>query len=217
VKASGDYFSNHGRLTRFPWSLYHAPLAGQIAEVLASRTAPEVLVVGCGLEPSIAGAPQATRFFACDIDERAVETCRDAHPDMRDRIALCPSLYDLPEWPQRSRGFDVVVAKEVVEHLDDPVRWARALAAQVAPGGELVLTTPNYGRFSTLPLIEATILEWIARRDGFSRRHIHPSRFDAKRLRALDVGEGMALVSVEAAWTRWALIGRWIRVVEPSR
>jgi len=209
-----DYFANHARHTRFPWSLYHAPLAGRIAAVLAKRSAPNVLIVGCGLEPSIAGAPADTRFFACDIDGRAVDACRDAHPSMRDRILKCPSVYELPEWPELTRGFDVIVAKEVVEHLDDPARWSRALAARVAPGGELVLTTPNYGRFSTLPWLEATVLEWVARRDGFSRRHIHPSKFDAKRLEALDVGEGMAFVSVEAAWTGWALIGRWRRVAE---
>ena len=107
--------------------------------------------------------------------------------------------------------FDVVVAKEVIEHVLEPARWAQVLAARVRPGGTLVLTTPNYGRFSTLPLLESTVLEWIARRDGFSRRHIHPTKFDRRRLEQLDVGPGMRLLSVDRTRTGWALVGRWRR------
>jgi 2-polyprenyl-3-methyl-5-hydroxy-6-metoxy-1,4-benzoquinol methylase len=214
MTASGDYFSNHARHTRFPWSLYHAPLAAAIAGALRSRPAPRVLVVGCGLEPTIPGAPPATIFYACDLDARAVDACRAAHPELADRIAVCPSTYELPDARAFQEGFDVVVAKEVVEHVDDPARWARALAQRVAVGGELILTTPNYGRLSTLPLLEATLLEWVARRDGFSRRHIHPSRFDRKRLAALSVGDGMELVSVKVTTFGWALVGRWRRARE---
>ena len=50
--------------------------------------------------------------------------------------------------------------------------------------------------------------------DGFTRRDIHPSRFDARSFAALEVGDGMKLVSVKAAWFGWALIGHWKRVVE---
>jgi hypothetical protein len=105
----------------------------------------------------------------------------------------------------------VVIAKEVVEHTLEPARWARALSARLAEGGTLLLTTPNYGRLSTLPLIEATVLEWLARRDGFSRRHIHPTKFDKRRLEALDVGPGMRLVSVRRTLTGWSLLGTWRR------
>ncbi len=38
---------------------------------------------------------------------------------------------------------DVVVAGEVIEHLDDPGRFLDGLHALVAPGGLLVVTTPN--------------------------------------------------------------------------
>src|SRR5262249_54724751 len=48
-----DYFANHERARKFPWTLYHAPLERDLAHFLA-RAADEhpsgsVLVVGCGL------------------------------------------------------------------------------------------------------------------------------------------------------------------------
>jgi SAM-dependent methyltransferase len=206
------YFTNHERRVRFPWSIYHRGLARRLAAVVrASGRSPRVLVVGCGLEPYVDGGPPAATYYGCDLDPRTIEACRAVYPEMSERLQLCPSPDSLPERGDFGGLFDVVVAKEVIEHIPEPAPWARLLARKVAPGGSLVLTTPNYGRLSTLPLLEATILELVARRDGFSRRHIHPSRFDAASLAALDTGPGMKLVGVETTFTRWAMVGRWTR------
>jgi len=209
---SDDYFSNHGRKDRFPWSLYHRPLTRPIARTIAEYGAPaKVLIVGCGLEMDIPGAPPGTVFYGCDVDARAIEACRRASPSSAGRFAVCPGPYELPTEGELDRPFDVIVAKEVVEHVLEPERWAQVLARRLVPGGLLVLTTPNYGRLSTLPVLEYTLLELLARRDGFSRRHIHPTKFDAARLRDLDVGPEMRLLSVRRTFTGWALIGIWRR------
>jgi 2-polyprenyl-3-methyl-5-hydroxy-6-metoxy-1,4-benzoquinol methylase len=207
------YFSNHTRRTRFPWSLYHGDLARRLAAcVRATGPSPRVLVVGCGLEPFVDGGPPEATYYGCDLDPLAIEACKKELPRMRDRLAVCPSPTELPDEPAFREPFDVVVAKEVIEHVPEPAPWAQMLARKVRSGGSLVLTTPNYGRFSTLPLIEATVLELVARRDGYSRRDIHPSRFDRASFAALDTGPGMKLAGVETTWTRWALVGRWTRV-----
>ena len=207
------YFKNHSRRVRFPWSIYHRGLERRLAAILrASGPAPRVLVVGCGLEPIIEGGPAGTTYFGCDLDPRAIDACRETYPEMSERLAVCPSDDALPDEGAFREPFDVVVAKEVIEHVVAPARWAQVLAKKVRAGGSLALTTPNYGRFSTLPVLEATILELVARRDGYSRRDIHPSRFDPESLAALDTGTGMVLVGVETTWTRWAMIGRWTRV-----
>jgi 2-polyprenyl-3-methyl-5-hydroxy-6-metoxy-1,4-benzoquinol methylase len=210
---SPDYFANHRRAGRFPWSLYHRALTRPIARAIAAHgSSARVLVVGCGLEPVIPGAPTTVDIFACDIDPRAIEACKRAHPDRAHRFAVCPDAYALPEEHDFAGLFDVVVAKEVIEHTLDPSRWARMLAHRLVVGGTLILTTPNYGRMSTLPLLESTILEWLARRDGFSRKHIHPSKFDKRRFARLDVGDDMRLLSVETTLTGWSLIGMWRRL-----
>ena len=207
-----DYFANHERRRRFPWSLYHDALNKHIAAVLHEYgPRPRVLVVGCGLQPIVDGGPVRAEYHGCDIDPRAIDRCRETFPLLEGRLAVCPGEYELPSEGPFAERFDVVVAKEVVEHLADPVRFAHALAHKVAPAGELVLTTPNYGRLSALPWLEATVLEWVARLDGYSRKDIHCTRFDRRRLAALDVGAGLGLISARAAFPGWALVGRWKR------
>lgn len=204
------YFDNHRRKDRFPWCLYHKEISWRIARAIRSYGAtPTVLVVGCGLEPRTEAAHAI--HYGCDVDAEAIAQCKQLYPDMADRLAVCHDANALPSSDRLPERFDVVLAKEVVEHLDDPAPWAQMLADRVRPGGHLLLTTPNYGRFSTLPLIEATVLEVIARRDGYSRKHIHPSKFDRTRLAQLDVGANMELDSVITTLTGWTLLGAWRR------
>ena len=166
-----EYFVNHRRRTRFPWSLYHGDIDRRIASAVRDHgPAPRVLVVGCGLEPFVPGVEDAI-CFACDLDKEAIEACRSVHPEMASQLAVCAGPDRLPENPGFEGPFDVVVAKEVVEHVTAPRTWAGTISRGLRPGGELVLTTPNYGRLSTLPLIESTILELLARKDALKREN----------------------------------------------
>jgi len=51
--------------------------------------------------------------------------------------------------------FDLVCALEVIEHVADKADFVAALAARLAPGGLLVLSTPNRTARSRLLLVEA--------------------------------------------------------------
>ncbi|WP_242126097.1 bifunctional 2-polyprenyl-6-hydroxyphenol methylase/3-demethylubiquinol 3-O-methyltransferase UbiG [Sphingobium sp. Sx8-8] len=50
-------------------------------------------------------------------------------------------------------GFDLVTSMEVIEHVADPAAFAAALAAKLAPGGLLVMSTPNRTPLSRLAMI----------------------------------------------------------------
>jgi SAM-dependent methyltransferase len=209
LTTAAPYFVNHDRRGRFPWSLYHRDLGRRLATAVGALPAaqPRVLVVGCGLEPFVPGV-EGPVYYGVDLDAAAISACRARYPDMAERLATCEEPYALPSGGAFDAPFDAVVAKEVIEHVHNPSRWAQALAERLAVGGELLITTPNYGRFSTLPLLEATLLELFARRDGYSRMHIHPSRFSRRRLQALSI-PGMELLQIENTLTRWALFARW--------
>jgi 2-polyprenyl-3-methyl-5-hydroxy-6-metoxy-1,4-benzoquinol methylase len=202
---SSDYFANHVRARKFPWTLYHQPLEDNLARFLdtvaAEHPTGEVLVVGCGLLHEIDGAPAGLRFHVADIDARAVE----AVLAKRDPRITGGSVVEPEAAIDLGRPFAAIYAKEVVEHVLAWPAWLAGLRRALVPGGRLWLSTPNYGE-PWLPAIESTVLELIARRDGFSRREIHPTRFSrsslARGLRSI----GFDDVTARVTPTRLAII-----------
>jgi SAM-dependent methyltransferase len=96
----------------------------------------------------------------------------------------------------QSAPFDLVVAGEFIEHVNDPLRFLARLR-QTLPGLELVLTTPNgpsaanalmgcIGREAQHPDHLANfsfkILHTLCRRAGFTQFEIRPYRFFATEL-----------------------------------
>lgn len=49
--------------------------------------------------------------------------------------------------------FDLVTSMEVVEHVSDPAAFVAALAARMAPGGLMILSTPNRTALSRVAMI----------------------------------------------------------------
>jgi len=67
-----DYFANHAKARKFPWTLYHRPLERDLARFLADVHG-TVLVVGCGLLHELDVAPPGVQFVVADVDARAVD------------------------------------------------------------------------------------------------------------------------------------------------
>ncbi|HEY5924100.1 MAG TPA: methyltransferase domain-containing protein [Kofleriaceae bacterium] len=202
--AQPDYFANHERARKFPWTLYHAPLERDLnhflARVASEHASGSVLVVGCGLLHEIDAAPAGLRYTVADIDPRAVEAVM-ARKDPR----IVAGKVVVPERPiDLGTKFVAIYAKEVIEHIHAWPTWRAGLRRALVPGGRLWLSTPNYGE-PWLPTLESTVLEMVARRDGFTRRHIHPTRFSKRSLaRGLDAA-GFAGVHARVMPTRLAI------------
>jgi 2-polyprenyl-3-methyl-5-hydroxy-6-metoxy-1,4-benzoquinol methylase len=217
MTAPADYFVNHARARRFPWTLYHQPLERDLArflrQVAAEQPSGEVLSVGCGLLHEIDAAPSGLGFHVADIDERAVAAVL-ARRDRR----ITGGTVVAPEQPidhslrrelGPSRRFAAIYAKEVVEHVRAWPSWLTGLRRALAPGGRLWLSTPNYGE-PWLAALESTVLELIARRSGFSRRELHPTRFSRRSLARGLLAAGFEEIDVRVAPARLALTA-WAR------
>ncbi len=210
----GDYFANHARARQFPWTLYHKPLERDLARFLEGVTpGGEVLVIGCGLLHEIDEAPAGLRYFVVDIDERAVDAVHQ-----RDDKRIVGGCVVPPETPLdqvlgsvlgTKHRFAAIYAKEVVEHVLAWPAWLVGLRKSLAPDGRLWLSTPNYGE-PWLPALESTVLELVARRSGFSRKHIHPTRFSRRSLDRGLTAAGFQDVDVRSTPTRLALTA-WAR------
>lgn len=116
-----------------------------VRELLGDLSGKRILDYGCGtgffaVYAAEAGAGQVV---AIDAEESAVRTAR-AVAQMRGVGSLCTFLHR-DEFPQEfSDGrMDLVLMKDVIEHVKDDQALLNAAAAALVPGGRLVLSTQN--------------------------------------------------------------------------
>lgn len=110
------------------------------ATLVAGR---RVLDAGCGEGFGTSTlAAVATEVVGVDYSADAVAECRRLWCG-NERPNLRFELVDLARPTGFDERFDVVLSFQVIEHLADAQAFLVALAARLAPGGTLVLTTPN--------------------------------------------------------------------------
>lgn len=114
----------------------HAPRAA------AGGGPPRLLDVGCGtgfLLERLAGRGWTGVGVDLSPESVAHATRRLEEIGAADRLtAVVGSAYEPPAGP-----FDLITLTDVLEHLEDPRACLAALRAQLAPGGLLVISTPN--------------------------------------------------------------------------
>lgn len=127
----------------------HWGIAAQERHPLAGKCA---LDVGCGA--GLLCEPLARMGAAVTGVDAAVENIGAA----REHAAAggLSITYHAGELAGLGAGtFDLVTSMEVIEHVADPVAFIAQLAARVAPGGLMILSTPNRTALSKLLLVEA--------------------------------------------------------------
>jgi 2-polyprenyl-3-methyl-5-hydroxy-6-metoxy-1,4-benzoquinol methylase len=85
-----------------------------------------------------------------------------------------------------SRQFDVIMAGEVLEHLDTPGQFMKNCAAMLDPRGRLVITVPN-------PWYANVILKNVTRSSTFVDSADHVAWYDASTLYELAQRAGLRL------------------------
>ena len=165
MNVNRDYYEAASPAREDYWRYMAAPRA-RVARIveLVRQLAPKTLVdLGCGngrLLEEIAAAMPDVRLAGIDLSMRQIEENRARVPEVEWRVA------DL-QHPMLEDTYHVVVASEVIEHLDDAAMLLRNAHALARRGGHLILTTQSG------PLRET------------ERRVGHVRHFTAAELRAL--------------------------------
>jgi len=118
----------------------HRPRLARVLDYCAAYGIPtgSLMEVGPGFGTFSALAAECGRFKTVV----AVEPTPELAAACRERgVAVIESRVE--EIQTRESYVDVALAFEVIEHLFEPRRFLEAMAAQLAPGGLLVLTCPN--------------------------------------------------------------------------
>jgi SAM-dependent methyltransferase len=122
---------------------------------------PRILDAGCGTGRNLVEYATLGEVEGVDFSADAVEFCRLRGLEGVRQAAL-------EQLPFESDRFDLIVATDVIEHLDDDRLALAELGRVAAPGGRLVLTVPAY--------------TWLWSRHDESLHH--KRRYTATRMRA---------------------------------
>lgn len=179
---AGNYFDKYR--SRNP---IHRILVGgfvRAAQELVGVAAPvKVLEVGCGpgdLAAHLIGP--AMEYTGIDVSQAEVDTARGRYPGRHFQVA---SAYDLPS-PNGS--FDLVVACEVLEHLDRPEDALREAMRVCRPNGHVLISVPWEPVWRMLNMVRGRYWRRLGNTPG------HVQHFSRRGLRAL-VSRHLAIVT----------------------
>jgi ubiquinone/menaquinone biosynthesis C-methylase UbiE len=113
----------------------------------ASRLArrKRVLDLACGLGyGSAALAKTAASVIGMDISEEASATARKLYPDSNLHFLAAPAQ----QIPFADHSFDLIVAFEVIEHLNDWPALLTEARRLLSPGGQFIVSTPNVNYYA---------------------------------------------------------------------
>jgi SAM-dependent methyltransferase len=109
-------------------------------EMLGRRPCSRVLDLGCsgGL---LAGHIRAAGHYVTGVDYLEIPGVRDR----TDEFYLADLSNGIPA--EVGAGYDVVLAGDVIEHLPRPKETLREILRVLRPGGELLMSVPNFGHW----------------------------------------------------------------------
>lgn len=141
----------------------------------------KVLDIGCGggliCEPM---ARMGAETYGIDADKNAIAVAMDhAHQGDLDIAYRNQAAEDL--LPKEQGQYDVVMALEIIEHVNDPDGFIKTAAQLCKPGGLLIISTMNRTAKSYAMAIAAAeyILRWVPRGTHHWDKFLKPAELAA--------------------------------------
>ncbi len=136
------YFSTHtyANITFAKYSMYW--WSNRFFATLARRYGTKggrLLEIGSGLGHLVGQLEDSFQTYGMDLNHWAV---KQSKPVIHATALETASAQELPF---ADASFNVVIIKHIVEHLPDPAKAIREIGRVTAPGGILILATPNLG------------------------------------------------------------------------
>jgi SAM-dependent methyltransferase len=121
------------------WFQGRRRIVSSLVDALGLPEGARILEAGAGSGGNIAMLRRHGEVSAFEMDAEAARYCT------ADTGVACPlgTLPDANPFEGQAR-FDLVVALDVLEHIEQDVESLRSLGACLAPGGRLLLTVPAY-------------------------------------------------------------------------
>ncbi len=131
-KANPQITHDYYRRSRLAWL---EKVAGDTLRDKASH----ILDIGCSTGMFLRSLKDMgyARVHGFDISPVAAQFVQETHG-----IPCATSLDDLP-----NDSFDLITCYAVLEHVGDPVLFARTLGSKLKPGGKLAILVPNYDSY----------------------------------------------------------------------
>ncbi len=149
----------------------------------------DILDIGCGgglvCEPL---ARLGANVTGADADENAIKVAKEHAKEMGLKIS-----YEADAVENIAQQFDVVLALEIIEHVDNPAAFVENVVNRVKPGGLCIFSTLNRNPKSfALGIVAAEyLLRWVPRGTHTWTKFVKPSELArmgrASGLEAFDV------------------------------
>jgi 2-polyprenyl-3-methyl-5-hydroxy-6-metoxy-1,4-benzoquinol methylase len=169
-------------VTRHPWWTARARLLLCLLDGIGYRSPCRVIEAGCGWGTNLTELEKAGYMVTgLDVSRNAL-----ARLDRPERTLIEADLSK--DLPPNTPEYDVVLAPDVIEHIDDDRCAVRRLAQLTKPGGHVIISVP------ALPELYSE----------FDRVQGHRRRYTPESLRRAIAGSGLEIVQM-LWWGQWMI------------